>query len=213
MAVANDSVLVTAGSGTTIATHLSGGKEHQVVVLATPSGQLYGTEETWIVQGANSANVAAARTSHFDLFNDTGSGVTLEVWGIYIIPTLTAVSGVGLTWEIIRTSAVGTGGTTLTPRPAETTNTALPAGVTARLKPTGGATTNYILLSPNSSSEETNPYAGMASQLNHLAGLVGSSMGGPTQPLVIRENEGIKVDQTTNSAVGSTNIVVVFSRE
>lgn len=213
MSVANDSILVTPGSGATVATHLANSKEHQVVMLATPSGQLYGTEETWIVQGGNSANVAAARTTHFDLFNATGSGVILEIWGIYIIPTLVAVTGAGLTWEIIRTSAVGTGGTTLTPRPAETTNTALPAGVTARLKPTGGATTDHVLLSPNTSSEETSPYAGMASQLNHLAGLMGSSMGGPTQPLVIRENEGIKIDQTTNSAVGSTNVVVIFSRE
>jgi hypothetical protein len=183
------------------------------MMLATAAGQLYGTEETWIVQTGNTANVAAATTTHIDLFNATGSGKVLQVWGIYIVPALAAVTGVGLTWNIVKTSAVGSGGTTLTPRPADSTNTALPAGVTARVKPSGGATANFTLISPNGSSEETSPYAGMASILNHLTCLMGSSNGGPTQPLVLRENEGIKIDQTTSSAVGTTNTIIVFSVE
>lgn len=44
MAQANDSVLVTPGSGTTIATQLAGGKEHQVVVLADQNGNLDPTQ-------------------------------------------------------------------------------------------------------------------------------------------------------------------------
>jgi len=206
MTQANDSVLVTPGSGATIATHLVNSKEHQVVMLAGAQGNIYGTADTFIAATGNSANVAAARTTHFDLFNASGSGKILEVVGLLIIPTLTAVTGIGMTWELIKTSAVGTGGTAVTPRAMDSANAALPAGITARSKPTGGATTNFVLSYPNTSSEETSPYAGMASILNHLAMTTMLDV----QPLTLREGEGIKLDQTTNSAVGSTNIQVVF---
>lgn len=209
MAQANDSITVTPGSGATVATHLASGKEHQVVVLADSAGHLQGTLPTWVLATGLQANVNAARTTHVDLYNATGSGVLLVVHGIFLVPSLAAVTGVGLTWEVIRTTTVGTGGTTLTPRPMDTTNAALPAQVTARSKPTGGATTNYVLLYPSSSSEETSPYAGQASTLNHL-GIIGDDW---LQELVIREGEGLKVDQTTSSSVGSTNVVLVFTVE
>jgi len=207
MPQANDSILVTPGSGATVATHLANSKEHQVVMTANEAGFIYGTIPTWVVQTANSANVAAARTTIFDIFNATGSGQIIEIKCIYIIPTLVAVTGVGLTWEIINTNTVGTGGSTLTPRSYDSTNTAVNANVTARSKPTGGAATDFLLLSPNSSSEETSPYAALASQLNHVQWFDGS------QGIYLRENQGLKIDQTTNSSVGSTNIVVIFTIE
>jgi hypothetical protein len=207
MSLANDSILVTPGSGATVATHLVSAKEHQVVCIAGGRGHIWGTADAFIVDTGLSANVAAARTTIFDLFNATGSGVVLEIHGIFIIPSLTAVTGIGLTWELIKTSAVGTGGTTLTPRALDSTNTALPAQVTARSKPTGGATTNFIQMFMSSSSEETTPYAGMASTLNHLNFAASPDV----QTLTLNAGEGLKIDQTTNSAVGSTNIRFVFS--
>jgi hypothetical protein len=209
MGLADSSIAITAGSGETVATSTISGKKHQVVMLADANGYIQGSKPTWVVQSGNTANVAAATTTHIDLFNAAGSGVILVVEAIYIIPTLAAVTGLGLTWNIVRTNAVGTGGSTVTPRPMDTANTALPGGVTARLKPTGGATTNYILLSPNGSSEETSPYAGMASTLNHIGGLFSPWL----QGIHCREGEGIKIDQTTNSNVGSTNTVIVFTTE
>lgn len=208
MGLANDSILVTPGSGATVATHTISSKEHQVVIPADSVGHMAGSKATWVVQTGNTANVAAASTIHVDLFNATGSGVILRVVGIYIIPTLTAVTGVGMTWTIDRTNAVGTGGSTLTPRPMDTANTALPAQVTSRSKPTGGATTNYILLSPNGTSEETIPYASQAANLNHIP-----RVNDWVQDLVCREGEGVKVVQTTNSSVGSTNTIFVFTVE
>jgi len=161
-----------------------------------------GAKPSWLVSTGNQVNVAAARTTHFDIFNAAGSGKLLKVLGIYIIPTLAAVGGVGLTWEIIRTSAVGSGGVGCTPVPCDSDNTALPAQITARGKPAGGATTSITVLSVNTSSEETVPYASQASQFNHIpAGRV----------LVLHEGQGLKLDQTTSSNVGSTNVVVVFT--
>lgn len=206
MTTANDSHV---SGSTTFATHLRGGKEYPVGMMADEAGHILGTVPTWVAAAPALTNVAAARTTHLDLFNAAGSGVVLSIHGVFIIPSLVAVTGVGLTWEIIRTSSVGTGGTTVTPRPMDTANPALPAGVTCRSKPTGGATTNYVLLYPNTSSEETSPYAGSASRLNHL-GVIGDPV---LQEVVLREGEGIKIDQTTNSSVGTTTLVVVFTVE
>lgn len=48
MAQANDSVTITPGTGAVIATHLAGGKEHQVMVLADQAGNL---DPTRVVSG------------------------------------------------------------------------------------------------------------------------------------------------------------------
>jgi hypothetical protein len=207
MTLANDSILVTPGTGATVATHLANSKKHQVVMIAGNRGHIWGTADAWIVDTTLTANVAAARTTHFDIFNATGSGVVLELIGLFIIPSMTAVAGIGLTWELIKTSAVGTGGTTLTPRTFDSANAALPSQVTARSKPTGGATTDFIWTYLNTSSEESQTYAGMASILNHL----GFAASPDTQTLVLREGEGIKVDQTFNSNIGTTNVRLVFA--
>lgn len=211
MAVSNDSITVTPGSGATVATHLAGGKEHQVVVLADVSGHLLNSKDTYIVRTGNTAHVAAARTTLFDIFNASGSGKVMRVTGVYVIPALVAVTGVGQTYEVIRTSAVGTGGTTATPAKYDSANAAAPAQITARTKPTGGATTAATLQLINGSSEETSPYAAMASVLNHVP------MGGMLSPgeagWVVREGEGLKIDQTTNSNVGNVNVQIVFTLE
>lgn len=206
MALPNDSIAITPGTGATVATHLISGKEYQTIIVADADGHLQGGRPTWVASTQNTANVAAARTTFIDLFNASGSGVKLHVCGVYVIPSLVAVTGVGLTWEIIRTSAVGTGGTTITSATFDSTNTALPGQVTARTKPTGGATTAATLLYVNGSSEETSPYAGLASQINHVPQIVHKS-----ECIVLNEGEGLKVDQTTNSAVGSTNVLLVFN--
>ena len=83
--------------------------------------------------------------------------------------------------------------------------------MTARTKPTGGATTATTLLFVNGSSEETTPYASMASVLNHVP--IGGQFSPQETGFVLREGFGIKIDQTTNSAVGNVNVVVVFTRE
>jgi hypothetical protein len=161
-----------------------------------------------VVTTGSQANVAATSTVFLDLWNATGSGVVVRVLGLYIIPSLTAVTGVGMTWQIGRTSAIGTGGTASTPRPYDTTNGTLNASITSRTKPTGGATMNYNLFPVNSTSEETLTVASFASLFNNIPIVTPFQ-----QALVIRENEGMRVEQTTNSAVGSTTITAVFTLE
>jgi hypothetical protein len=195
------------GTGEPIATVMIGGKRHQLVTLAGPRGHIWGSADCFIADTGFTANVAASRTTHVDLFNASGSGVVLEIHGIFIIGNQAVVTGVGQTWEIIRTTAVGTGGTSITPRALDTDNAALPAQVTARTKPTGGATTNHILTHTATSTEETSGYAGMSGFINHLSFAATPDV----QNVVLREGQGLKIDQTTNSSVGSNNIRVVFS--
>jgi hypothetical protein len=206
MTQANDSITVTPGSGATVATHLAASKEHQVVMLANEAGVLHGTAATYAISTGNTAHVAAARTTIADLFNATGSGMVLRVVGVHIQPTLTAVTGVGQTYELIRTSGVGTGGSSANVAAFDSAFPSLPAEVTARVKPTGGATTAATLLYVNGTSEETIAYASLASQLNHVPSPKDTAA---ATAIVLREGEGLKVDQTTNSAVGSINVVFV----
>jgi hypothetical protein len=209
MALTNSTIVITPGIGETIAVQSTDNKKYQVLMEAGSTGHLKRTTPSYIFATTASANVAAARTTHIDLFNAIGTGVIMKVYGIYIIPSLVAVTGVGLTWELIKTADVGTGGVTLTGRPYDSQNAGIPAGVTSRSKPTGGATTNFILQYVNTSSEETIPYASQASVLNHVATQGIDDL----QPIVLRNGEGLKIDQTTNSAVGTTTFHIIFTLE
>lgn len=160
------------------------------------------SREAFVFSTGNQANVAAARTTHFDFWNGSSTR-TMRITGLYLLPSLGVVTGVGLTWEVIRTSDIGTGGSGLTVGaldPAADTSGISP--VSARSKPTGGATGTTVLLYLNTSSEETVPYESMANQLNHVPS--GTS-------IAIPPGTGLKIDQTTNSAVGTTNIECIFS--
>lgn len=156
----------------------------------------------FIFSTGNQVNVAAARTTHIDIWNGN-TARTVRVDGIYVIPTQAAVVGGGLVWEVIRTTDIGTGGSGLTLGADDPRNdTADISPVTARSKPTGGATGSTVLLTLNTTSEETLPYPSEASTVNHIpAGM----------SIFIPPETGLKIDQTTNSSVGSTNIECVIS--
>ena len=140
MTQANDGILVTPGaSGADVATRLIGAREHQLVLPADESGHVLGSKPSWVASTGNTLHVAAARTTLIDLFNAVGSGLVLRVHTLLIIPAQAAVTGVGMTYEAMRTTAAGTGGTAITPGAMDTADPT-PAAVSARTKPTGGAT-------------------------------------------------------------------------
>src|SRR3990167_1642017 len=139
MAQANDSILVTPGAGATVATHLVGSKEHQVVMQADSDGHLLGSLATYYYM--TPAAAVGASKLYFDLFNASGSGKVIDVRGLWVIPkTDVDVTGaLGVRIDLYRTSAIGTGGTaaaykSATPdvdggniNPSDTANAALPA--------------------------------------------------------------------------------------
>lgn len=218
MTQANDSVLVTPGSGATIATHTINAKEHQAVVVVGESGHILGSKDTYVYAIPSQVHVAAANTVHWDIFN-ADPALLVRVLSIKQIPNITtAVTGVVFDWQLFRTSAVGTGGTAQTAWLPDTSQTALDADITCRSKPTGGATTsgsslkNYAL-----SGEETNTGSIIIASMGGLElvteNLTGARTGGIQHGILLRQNQGLKCVQVTNSAAGNTAWEIVFTVE
>jgi hypothetical protein len=151
---------------------------------------------------------ALANTTKFiDGFNATGSNVKLKIVQIAVQKDMSAQTGVALKWDLIRTTSVGTGAAT-TANPLDTATSALPAQVTFRVKPPGGAAAGTTICTRYYHSEETNvaaqvqeafPFWPMARPPNIY-----------DQPLTIAENTGFMVQMNTNSTAGVYNVIVVF---
>lgn len=215
MTQANDSILVTPGTGATVATHAPGdGKEYQVVMLADDSGHLMQSLPTYSFFIKTSAG--AANKDHFDIFNAVGSGKLLEMRGLWITPQIsgTAVTGtVSPDFDFYRTSAIGTAGTAIPYKaatfpsmsPVDTANAALPAGVTARVAPTGGATIAEALFSSYVTQEESQAGAQLGQWFNVFPE---TAMG---QRYCAREGQGFKLRQITVGVAQNFSFFGVFT--
>ena len=214
MTLAGDSVLVTPGSGATIATHIVAAKEHQVIMQADAQGHILGTKDTYCYKIAEQVHVAAASTIHWDMFN-ADAALIVRVPGVYQLPgIITAVTGVVFTWTFQRTTAVGTGGSAQTAWLADLSQAALDADITCRSKPSGGATPGVQLSAYSIHGEETNA----ASQMMHMMMIGGVANLVPKQiadkgGIVLRQNQGLSITQTLNSAAGNTGWLIVFTVE
>lgn len=210
---ANDSIL-TGAAGAAVATHAPGdGKEYQVVVMAGSDGHLAGSCPVFrltIPSQAVGANKVMA-----DLFNDTGSGKKLRVLSAFAYPDIdTAVTGtLGAEIMLTRTTAVGTGGTAATAEGNSTTapviaafdlaNT-LPAQITARAAPAGGATAGAMLGRRWVFTEETN--AGSA-----IAGALGAEfVRNEGAEVIVPEGGGLRFVQGAVATVGSISFEITF---
>lgn len=213
MTLANDSILVTPGSGATVATHLASGKEHQVVVIANSDGDIGGNP---IYRLVTPSQAVGANKVFLDLFNATGSGKTIKVLSAYCyVDNDTAVTGVvGAEVALTRTTAIGTGGTAATAdgtvltaatiSKLDTSYAALPAGVTARLTPTAGATAGAVLGRRWVFTEETNAASA-------LAGILGANfVSNEGAEVLVRENSGLRFVQGAVASVGNLAFEITF---
>jgi hypothetical protein len=159
-------------------------------------------------------HVASADTVHWDLFNAHAS-LVVRIMSILQIPNITtAVTGIVFDWLLERTTAVGTGGSALTAWLSDLSQAALDAAITARSKPTGGATAGVDLRNYSLSSEETNAATiQIASQggLELLPPMLQPRLGG--RGLILRTNQGIRCVQVTNSNAGNTGWLIGFAVE
>lgn len=215
MPEANDSVLVTPGSGTAIATQLVNGKEYQVVMVAGDDGQIQESNPRYRLIVPSQA--VGANKVFCDLFNATGSGKILKILSIYTYTDNdTAVTGtLGVEMALTRTTAVGTGGTaavndgtTLTAATIarmDTNDSVVPAQVTARAAPAGGATAGAYLGSRWQFTEETNAASA-------IAGTVGAEfVRNDGSKVIVRENSGIRMVQGAVASVGNIAIEINFT--
>lgn len=208
MSQANDSILVTPGSGATVATHTANAKEHQVVMLARPDGHLLADPPLYFFNIASSVHVAAASTLFWDLFNADASKIVRVLSIQHIVNLETAVTGVGFEWQLLRTTSVGTGGTAQTAWLADTNDAAIDADVTCRLKPSGGASSSTSLRWIYTHSEETlagNQLTGGGYGDNDLVPWVLRRSG---KGIVLNPGQGLRYNQETNSAAGNSAFLI-----
>lgn len=207
----NDSILVTPGSGATVGTHALDSKEYQGVVLVDPTGHLYESKPVYFYNIASAVHVAAASTLFIDLFNADAALIVRVLFWQHIVNLEAGVTGIGFEWQLLRTTAVGTGGTAQSAWLADTTDTALDADITCRLKATGGATASTSLRWYYTHSEETqagNQLAGGGYQgMNIIPPILG------WKGIVLRQNQGLRLNQETNSAAGNSAFLIGFTVE
>lgn len=154
--------------------------------------------------------VAEANQLFFDLFNNAGSNCNIIVTKIKpIIKGDVAVTGVvAIKTDFFRTSAIGTGGTTLavggsvagtsTIQKIDTAQADLSSSVTARVEPTGGATADDWFSTGYLYSEETN------SAIYSDVDLLGS-------PIVLHAGQGLSALQGSVASVNSYGFIVDFA--
>lgn len=216
MTLPNDSFLRTAdASGTALATHLVGGKEYSVVMLAGPGGHIEGSLDTYLL--SIPPQVVGANKLHFDLFNSGTSVVKVRGAWVIVAQDVANTSAVSIRLDWFTTSAVGTAGTAATADSAtvaptiakkDSTNAALAAGITARAAPTGGATSAKWLFPTYHQTEELQ-VGGALSQFNNV--LPNPDRG--EQELVLRQNQGLKAVQGAVAGVGNVGFLVSFTQE
>lgn len=193
----------TAVSGDAVATHAAGGKEHQVVMLAHSNGHIHGTIPTYTYWRPHAAGAQNQRT--IDLFNASGSGVVVKLRKLFLQHNMAAITGVGHTFDVIHTTSVGTGGTTLTGRKVKTSDANIPAQVTCRSSATGGATESFVRFGVSVDPEETRPGAAIMPAINWLP--EGEDVG----DIELAEGEGVLLKQITNSTVGVWGCLLVVT--
>jgi hypothetical protein len=220
VALANDSIDVTPGVGASVATHTVASKEHQVTMLAGDTGHIVGTLPTYYFVTAP-APVGADKL-YLDLFNATGSLKIVDIRGLWIIPkTDVVVTGaLAIRIDLYRTSAVGTGGSTMAYKsatrdnaagtifPSDTGNAALPAQITARVNPTGGATISEWCFPTYALGEESATSQAYMTQYQNLMPVLFFG-----QKFVLNENQGLLVKQGSVAATGTIHILGAFTVE
>lgn len=211
-----DSSATTGGVGDVVAMHTVASKEYQTILLADISGHIVGSKPIYVAMIPSQVHVAVANTVHWDLFNADAT-LVCRVLSIRQIPNITtAVTGIVFDWLLERTTAVGTGGSTITPWLPDTSNTALDADITCRSKPTGGATQSTDLFNYSLSSEETNAATIQIASQGGLelvpAPLLGAWPSSGTG-IVLRQNQGLRCVQVTSSAAGNTGWLIAFTVE
>jgi len=160
-------------------------------------------------------HVAVANTIHWDLFN-ASSSLLVRVLSVKQSPDIiTAVTGVAFAWKLVRTTAVGTGGSAQTAVLPDLSQSALSTDVTCRSKPTAGATEGVVLANYTIHSEETNAGTIFLASIGGLELIRPNATPDGLNPcgILLRQNQGISVVQITNSAAGNTGWLIAFTVE
>jgi len=150
----NDSILVTPGSGATVATHTISGKEYQIFMNAMPDGHLLDSKDTFMVWCSGNINIVNNVIGC--IFNQSSTHV-IRVRGIWIQPDMSAITGVQNSWVIQHLTSGGTSGSTADVSMLDKQNQSrLNSGVLCRYK-NSGMVSDFSYFQINVFNDETNP--------------------------------------------------------
>lgn len=168
---------------------------------------------TYIVGNSSTSGIANAQNKiYIALFNSSGSGKIIKIREIWIMNAqLTAVTGVGVEWNIDNINSAPTGGTTLTPRKMDSQNPNLPGQIVIQEAPTGGANKVFTWFPVYLSNDEIIGTQFGAVLCNMIP--VYPAIPKECQDITLREGEGIQVKQITNTTVGKAYVLIVFTVE
>lgn len=194
--------------GTTLSIDDGGGSitvDGTVVVSNMAGGSV---PETWVATA--DAVAPAANKYMLTLLNGSGSGKVIKIVSLRLVPlTLTAVTGVGLRMEVKRISAHAAG-TGVTPVALDTNNTALPAQITAYTN--SASVVDVSLLWPYTvNNDEIGLTSTTSTPALWLANLAIGSDGSTSQPITLREGQGLALKNITSSVVGTFAVVAIFT--
>lgn len=154
--------------------------------------------------------VTCALNKHvISILNDTGSGKVVALKKLFIINTqLSTVTGVAIRSDVKRATA-HSGGSTITPVAADSTNPAIPAQITVRSAATSVTESTLLFPLTYTNDELGATQAFPTAQL--MAGLNWFPEGAEVQEVRLREGEGLTIKQITNSSVGQFAWLIVFT--
>lgn len=153
--------------------------------------------------------IAPANAKHMlSIWNANSSAQILRLRGLWVVNlSLTAVTGVGMRWDLKWITAAPTGGTTVTPNKADSTSPAL-ANVTCMHGATGGATAGDTLWSVGIHNDEI-PLTGIQPEDPFLHLIPKQIL--DLMPITINPNEGVDVVCATSTTVGTLGLLAAFS--
>jgi len=226
MALSNDAILVTPGSGATVATHSPGGSnttEYQVTMVANAAGHIADSMPTY---GLNIPQLlCGANVYHWELFNHPSSGKTLTVRGIWPIPELSQANAGIVTprFETFRTTASASGGTASAA--FESSSTILANFF--RMNPNDASLSSHISCRTRLTSITTGTFLWPCYVASNVSALIGGADANATaalmqginlipqrefgQELTIPPAQGIAVRQGTVASVGSVGWLIEFT--
>jgi hypothetical protein len=143
------------------------------------------------------------------ILNDTGSGKVVALKKLFIINTqLSTVTGVAIRSDV-KLATAHSGGSTITPVAADSTNPAIPAQITVRSAATSVTESTLLFPLTYTNDELGATQAFPTAQL--MAGLNWFPEGAEVQEVRLREGEGLTIKQITNSSVGQFAWLIVFT--
>lgn len=201
MALPGDSILVTPGSGATVATESVSSKEYQVIMRADAYGHIIGARDAYVASAV--AMSKSASKVYLTLFNADAS-LVVEVALVVVCQELTAaVTGLVRGYRLFRTTSTApSAGTSLTPVRLRTAGTALDADITARSNGVTATASGDPLGIAGVGEEETGS-GGAGPHIMFSEQLVG-------EPIILTQNEGVMIQQDGTAGTGLLSAAIYF---